>query len=146
MYDHFHHFKSLLGDALIVILLSFYAVGLVAEVDCTSSRNIQTKFCDIYGIESFPTIMYGDPNDLEEYNGGRSYEDLAAFAKDNLVPLCSPMNLDLCDEETRDQISKYLAMPQETLHGTWELHSISKSTGFQYAHKLATTMILLLIT
>jgi hypothetical protein len=42
---------------------------------------------------------------------------LAAFATENLVPLCSPNNLDLCDDETKKQIEEYLAMSKEDLNG-----------------------------
>ncbi len=88
-------------------------VGLVAEVDCTSRNG--KLLCEQLDIRSFPTLMYGDPGHLEEYNGGRKYEDLAEFAEENLVPLCSPTKLDLCDEDTRKQIEEYLAMSQEEL-------------------------------
>lgn len=59
--------------------------------------------------------MYGDPQNLEEYNGGRKYEELSEFAKENLVPKCSYKNLDLCDEETRKLIDSYLTMSKEEL-------------------------------
>jgi hypothetical protein len=42
---------------------------------------------------------------------------MAAFATENLVPLCSPNNLDLCDDETKKQIEEYLAMSKEDLNG-----------------------------
>ena len=71
--------------------------------------------CKFHDIESFPTIKYGNPYDLEEYNGGRSYEDLSTFAKENLKPICSPSNVELCDEESKTTIETYLAMPPTKL-------------------------------
>ena len=58
--------------------------------------------------------MYGDPNDLIEYEGGRSYEELSAFAKENLVPVCNAKNMDLCDEGTKSMLEEYssLTLPQ----------------------------------
>jgi len=88
-------------------------LGLVAEVDCTSGPG--KLLCEEMDIRSFPTLMYGDPHALEEYNGGRSFEELSEFAKENLVPQCSYKNLDLCDKETRDLIEGYLTMSKTEL-------------------------------
>jgi hypothetical protein len=91
-------------------------VGLVAEVDCTDSEQGGGKaLCKYLGIESFPTLKYGDPFDLEEYNGGRSVAELSAFAKENLVPLCSPSRLELCNDETKQVIEKYQKMDYKKL-------------------------------
>merc|ERR1712187_782268 len=37
------------------------------------------------------------------------------FAKDNLKPMCSPSNLDLCDEEKKKEITELQALPAEEL-------------------------------
>jgi len=60
---------------------------LVADVDCTASGK---TLCETHGVQGFPTIKYGNPEDLEDYEGGRSFDDLAKFAqasigKQNLV-------------------------------------------------------------
>jgi hypothetical protein len=81
-------------------------VGLVAEVDCTAEGK---PLCDANGVRGFPTLKYGDPSSLEDYNGGRSYKDLETFAKENLKPVCSPSNLDLCDKDKKKQIEGYMA-------------------------------------
>ena len=44
------------------------------------------------------------------YNGGRSYDDLKAFADENLKPLCSVANIDLCDNDKKAEIKKYQSM------------------------------------
>jgi hypothetical protein len=67
-------------------------------------------------IKSFPTLMYGHPNSMEEYNGGRTYAELSEFAKENLVPQCSPTDLDRCDTATRELLEEYLKMSKEDLH------------------------------
>lgn len=76
-------------------------MGLVAEVDCTSPDG--KKLCTAHRITGFPTIRYGDPKDLLQYNGGRTYRDLAAFCKANLKPPCSPLSLDSCTDEAVKQ-------------------------------------------
>jgi Thioredoxin len=87
-------------------------VGLVAEVDCTTEGK---PLCDANGVRGFPTLKFGDPSALEDYKGGRSYNDLVKFAKDNLKPVCSVANIDLCDDEKKAQIEKYQAMSAEEL-------------------------------
>jgi thiol-disulfide isomerase/thioredoxin len=48
-------------------------------------------------------------NDLEDYNGKRSYDDISAFAREQLVPmLCSPTTLELCvDDAARAAMNEY---------------------------------------
>jgi len=82
---------------------------LVGDVDCTSDGG--KPLCDANGVKGYPTLKWGDPNDLQDYQGGRTLEDLTKFAEENLKPLCSVANLDLCDAEKKADIEKYLAMP-----------------------------------
>merc|ERR1719464_423108 len=87
-------------------------VGLVAEVDCTAEGK---PLCDQNGVQGFPTIKYGDPAGLEDYDGGRTFDDFSSFAKENLKPVCSPAKLELCEGEKKEQIEKYMAMPAAEL-------------------------------
>eukprot|EP00581_Thalassiosira_minuscula_P013847 CAMPEP_0183734968 /NCGR_PEP_ID=MMETSP0737-20130205/45311_1 /TAXON_ID=385413 /ORGANISM="Thalassiosira miniscula, Strain CCMP1093" /LENGTH=217 /DNA_ID=CAMNT_0025968595 /DNA_START=47 /DNA_END=700 /DNA_ORIENTATION=- len=80
---------------------------LVADVDCTADGK---PICDENGVRGFPTLKYGDPSDLQDYQGGRSYDELKKFADENLKPMCSVKNIDLCDAEKKAAIEKYLAM------------------------------------
>ena len=66
-------------------------------------------------IQGYPTIKYGDPNNLEDYQGGRSLDDLQTFAKENLGPSCGPANLDLCDATQKAAVEEALALDDETL-------------------------------
>merc|ERR1712048_984342 len=81
--------------------------ALVADVDCTAGGK---SLCDSVGVRGYPTIKYGDPNNLEDYKGGRSFDALKKFAEENLGPTCGPNNLDLCDDEKKALIEKYSAM------------------------------------
>lgn len=83
------------------------ATALVADVDCTADGK---PLCEENGVQGFPTIKWGDPSALEDYEGGRDYDDLEGFAKENLKPLCTPNNLDLCDDEKKAQIEGYMKM------------------------------------
>lgn len=87
-------------------------VGLVAEVDCTAEGK---PLCDANGVRGFPTLKYGDPAGLDDYQGSRSYSDLSKFAKDNLKPMCSPANLDLCEEDKKKQIEEYMGKSDSEL-------------------------------
>jgi len=87
-------------------------VGLVAEVDCTADGKI---LCEQNGVRGYPTLKWGDPSALEDYQGGRDLNSLTTFAKENLKPVCSPNKLELCDDETKAQIKKYQAMSADDL-------------------------------
>merc|ERR1712039_993448 len=86
--------------------------ALVADVDCTAEGK---PLCEEHGVEGFPTIKWGDPSALEDYDGGRELSELEEFAKENLKPMCSPANIDLCDADKRTAIEKYQAMSSSAL-------------------------------
>merc|ERR1712193_562325 len=75
----------------------------IFDVDCTAEGK---PLCDANGVRGFPTIKYGDPNNLEDYQGGRDFDDLQKFAKENLGPSCGPANLDLCDADQKAKITE----------------------------------------
>jgi hypothetical protein len=82
--------------------------SLIADVDCTADGK---AICERVGVRGYPTIKWGDAANLEDYEGGRSYDDLKKFAKSNLKPMCSPANLDLCDDAKKKEISDLQALP-----------------------------------
>jgi len=84
----------------------------VYDVDCTAAGK---PLCDSNGVRGFPTIKYGDPNSLEKYEGGRDFDSLLEFAKENLKPVCSPANIDLCDDDKKKEIETFQAMSSEEL-------------------------------
>jgi hypothetical protein len=83
------------------------STSLVADVDCTESGK---DLCEKHEVQGFPTIKYGDPNDLKAYEGGRDFENLKKFADENLGPQCGPDYMDLCDEKKKKSITKYQGM------------------------------------
>lgn len=88
------------------------ATQLVADVDCTTGGK---PLCESNGVRGYPTIKYGDPDNLEDYQGGRDYAALKAFADENLKPMCGPMNIDLCDDAKKAEINTFLAMSPDDL-------------------------------
>jgi hypothetical protein len=87
--------------------------SLIADVDCTSDGG--KPICEEVGVRGYPTIKWGDANALEDYDGGRKYDDLKKFAKDNLKPVCSPANLDLCDDAKKKEIADLQALSADDL-------------------------------
>jgi hypothetical protein len=89
--------------------------ALVADVDCTAAGQ---PLCEKFGVRGYPTIKYGDPGDMKDYQGGRSFEDLKKFAEESLGPTCGPgENLELCDAETKPKIETYVKMSTGKLEG-----------------------------
>jgi hypothetical protein len=83
------------------------ATQLIADVDCTADGK---ALCETQGVRGYPTIKWGDPADLQDYQGGRTYDDLKKFADENLKPMCSPKNIDLCDDDKKADIKKFMDM------------------------------------
>jgi len=86
---------------------SGHKTALVADVDCTAAGK---PLCDSNAVRGFPTIKHGSPDNLEDYKGGRDLAALQKFASENLKPVCSPANVDLCDDAQKAEIEKYQAM------------------------------------
>jgi len=86
--------------------------ALIADVDCTTEGK---PLCDSNGVRGFPTIKFGDPSALEDYKGGRDFDALKKFADENLKPMCSPTNLELCDDDKKKQIEDLMALSAEDL-------------------------------
>ena len=80
---------------------------LIGDVDCTAEGK---PLCDAAGVKGYPTLKWGDPSDLQDYQGGRTYDDLKKFADENLKPICSPKNIDLCDDDKKAEITKFQSM------------------------------------
>merc|ERR1719424_1794571 len=89
--------------------------SLIADVDCTAAGK---PLCETHGVQGFPTLKWGDASALEKYEGGRDYEALKKFAKENLKPMCSPSNIDLCDDDMKKKIGDLQAMSADDLKKT----------------------------
>jgi len=87
---------------------------LIADVDCTAGGQ---SLCEKVGVQGYPTIKYGDPTDLQDYEGGRDAEALKKFAEESLGPSCGPANLDLCEDAKKASLEKYMKMTADRLTG-----------------------------
>ena len=85
---------------------------LIADVDCTAEGK---SLCEANGIRGYPTLKWGDPAALEDYQGGRDLKSLKAFAEEKLKPMCSPANIDLCDDDKKAEIKKFMDMSEADL-------------------------------
>jgi len=95
-----------------------HASALVGDVDCTADDS--KALCEEHGVQGFPTIKWGDPSAMEDYEGGREYDDLETFANENLKPACSPTNLDLCDADKKAKIESLMKMSASDLEAQIE--------------------------
>merc|ERR1711865_255289 len=58
---------------------------------------------------------YGDPYDLQDYKKDRDLDSLRKFIQEDLKPLCSPSNLDLCDDDKKKEIEALFALDHAAL-------------------------------
>jgi len=86
--------------------------ALVADVDCTAAGK---ELCTKVGVKGYPTIKHGDPNNLEDYQGGRDFDSLHEFASENLGPSCGPANMDLCSDEKKAEIEEIQKMGKDAI-------------------------------
>lgn len=84
---------------------------LVGDVDCTADGQ---SVCQTVGVQGYPTIKYGDPAALEDYQGGRDLEALQKHAA-TLKPLCSPANMALCDDDAKAKLESLMALSDEEI-------------------------------
>jgi len=85
---------------------------LIADADCTADGK---PICDANGVKGFPTLKYGDPSDLQDYQGARTYDAMKKFIDTDLKPTCSPTNLDLCDDDKKKEIETLMALDDAIL-------------------------------
>mmetsp|Transcript_42016 Transcript_42016/g.75470 ORF Transcript_42016/g.75470 Transcript_42016/m.75470 type:complete len:129 (-) Transcript_42016:91-477(-) len=88
--------------------------SLVADVDCTADGK---SLCEKNSVSGYPTIKYGEPGDLKDYQGGRDFDSLKKFAEESLGPTCGPGNMELCSEDVKKKIEGFMAMSADRLTG-----------------------------
>jgi len=82
---------------------------VIGDVDCTAGGK---SLCEKMGVRGYPTIKYGDPDDLQDYQQGRDLKALQKFAK-TLGPTCGPAHLELCDAEKKAKIDELKALGEQ---------------------------------
>jgi Thioredoxin len=87
---------------------------LIGEIDCTDPNS--KKLCQQFKVDSYPTLMYGDIIQLQEYKGSRELDDLRTVVQDYLpYQLCSVAYPHLCDIQKRQAIEDLLHMGRSKL-------------------------------
>lgn len=81
---------------------------VIAEVDCTSDKEL----CDEAGVKGFPTLKYGDADNLEAYEGGRDYASLSSFVE-TLRPPCNVYTMEHCSVEEKVLVDDLSRAPLE---------------------------------
>jgi len=94
-----------------------HETALVADVDCTAEGK---SLCQEHGVKGYPTLKYGDPSDLQDYQGGRDFKALKKFAEENLKPMCSINNMELCDEKAAEELRGFMNMDIDELNALVE--------------------------
>jgi len=84
---------------------------LVGEIDCDDENDL----CEDHDIEGFPTIKWGSPDALSDYNLDMETEEMVKFVK-NMKPQCSIANIDLCDDEKKALIESLSALSFEEIN------------------------------
>lgn len=79
---------------------------LIAEVDCEEKG---AELCKEMGVENYPTLKYGHPSNLQDYEGGLQYDELLMFASKEVGPVCGPKSSELCDAGQKVKIKKLQA-------------------------------------
>jgi len=98
---------------------------LVADVDCTAEGE---ALCNKVGVTGYPTLKYGNPSNLNDYEGARDYDALLEFANTNLGPTCGPDHMDLCNDAEKAKIGLVMDKGLEQLQiDIAELDQIIKS-------------------
>jgi hypothetical protein len=80
-----------------------HADVLVGESDCTAAGK---TLCEDMQVQGYPTLKYGDPASLTDYQGARDLDGLKRFADSELRPACSLSRLELCDAAQRERIEE----------------------------------------
>ncbi len=97
---------------------------LIGDVDCIGSGK---PLCDEVGVQGFPTIKYGDPGNLEAYQGGRDFDALDEFAK-VLKPPCNVNTLEHCSVEDKVLIDDLSTAPLEYIKNLLDLEKQERET------------------
>jgi protein disulfide-isomerase A6 len=88
---------------------------LIADVDCTTDGG--KPVCDSRGVQGFPTIKYytSEKPDGEKYQGGRDFDTLDKFVKENLLAKCDTKTKENCNPKETEYIDKMSAKGKDAI-------------------------------
>ena len=85
---------------------------VIADVDCT----VEQDLCGQYDVKGYPTIKYYNPETSEkgdDYQGGRSFDDLKSFVAESLEVKCLLEDPSGCNEKEVEFMDKWKAKSKE---------------------------------
>jgi len=97
---------------------------LIADVDCIGEGK---ALCETVGVKGFPSVKYGDPAALEDYEGARDLATLKTFAAD-LKPVCNVATLENCDESQSTTIGELKKDDIDALESKVKAHDDEKTS------------------
>jgi protein disulfide-isomerase A6 len=106
---------------------------VVADVDCT----VEQDLCSEYDVKGYPTIKYFTAETDakgDDYQGGRSAEDLEKFVSETLEVKCLLADTAGCSEKETEFMGKWKAKPKEEAKS--QLERLSKMMGGSMAPDL----------
>ena len=106
---------------------------VVADVDCT----VEQDLCSEYDVKGYPTIKYFTAETDakgDDYQGGRSAEDLEQFVSETLEVKCLLADTAGCSEKETEFMGKWKAKPKEEAKS--QLERLSKMMGGSMAPDL----------
>mmetsp|Transcript_102792 Transcript_102792/g.193274 ORF Transcript_102792/g.193274 Transcript_102792/m.193274 type:complete len:241 (+) Transcript_102792:60-782(+) len=93
---------------------------LIGQANCPRQANL---LCEELEIHAFPTLKYGNPHDLQEYKGERTYYALKNFTEFHLSDgHCGPDQMDLCPDVTKEKLEKYMTFTIKKLEGRMRVY------------------------
>merc|ERR1719432_647369 len=78
------------------------ATQLIADVDCTAAGK---PLCDNAGVKGYPTLKWGDPSDLQDYQGDGTWIRSKSSPKRISNP-CAVLKISTCATMRRRPISR----------------------------------------
>ena len=87
---------------------------VIGDADCTASGK---ELCERFSVSGYPTIKYFKDGDKDgtDYSGGRSYDDLEKFVKDELEAKCDVKEPADCTDKEKKYIEKMKAKSAEDI-------------------------------
>ena len=102
----------------------------IADVNCSS----EGELCDQVGVGGYPTIKVYRNDDsgklvVEDYQGGRGFDDLMEFVETNLAVKCKVHDAsNTCSPKAQDYVSKWKSRDKAKIEKERErLHGMSKN-------------------
>jgi len=96
---------------------------VVGDVDCTVHQDL----CSKHGVSGYPTIKYWKDGTANAYNGGRDFDGLQKFTKDNLVVLCNVATMAECSDKEKAFITQMKEKPEKIEEQYARLQKMSDS-------------------